>query len=372
MHAPLTRRPSVRPLPVHGRSAPPSVHRAPPRRRVAAANDGGVAAAADPPIPSISTPADAAAAVDALLSLIADTDRGSAAPPATAARADALIDGLAAFGAAQTPRPLENNPALFGNFDVAYVGTRGTRQAGQPAGGRWRSGLGRALFATTAVGQGVYPGGDDASPPLVTNLVAFRAFGCLPGHIGLRGVASPVSDPSTAARSAHPASRGGDTVRVAFDPPELVLGHPAHPASIALKIGPPSAVQLSTTFLDARVRLGRGSFGSRFVFTRDGVAAGAGLADVGTHATGPAGWAVLGGVVGCCAAVVAVIATRTPAWPVAARFAAAALPAVIGAALTAAVVKDRLVARGRLGREAGNEGSRREVTVAPTAAVRGG
>jgi hypothetical protein len=36
--------------------------------------------------------------------------------------------------------------------------------------------------------------------------------------------------------------------------------------------GPPSSVQLTTTYLDERIRLGKGSRGSLFVFTRGGAA----------------------------------------------------------------------------------------------------
>ena len=340
------------------------------RPRQAAAAVGDDPTTPQPPLPNIASTSDATAAVTALLTLIAGTDRGSAAPPSTAAAADDLIDALAAFGASQAPRPLDDeNELLWGAFDVAYVGTRGTRQRGQPAGGQWRSGVGQALFATTFVGQGVYkqaaaggPSRQPPPPPLATNLVAFRAFGgLLPGHIGLRGVVSVVADPALAARSAHPDSAGGDTVRVAFDPPELVLGAPAHPAAVALKIGPPSAVQLTTTYLDARVRLGRGSFGSRFVFTRipGGDAAAGRLQAVGTHTTRPAGWAVCAGVLAACAAAVASLATRTPAWPLAARLVAGVLPALVGLCLGAAVVKDRLTAWRGPGRERGNEGSGR-------------
>ena len=58
--------------------------------------------------------------------------------------------------------------------------------------------------------------------------------------------------------------------QVRFERPELVL------PGLALRIGPPSSVQLATTFLDERVRLGRGSRGSRFVFARGGAADSAG------------------------------------------------------------------------------------------------
>jgi hypothetical protein len=42
--------------------------------------------------------------------------------------------------------------------------------------------------------------------------------------------------------------------------------------ALAAAAGPPSSVQLSTPYLDERVRLGRGSRGSLFVFTRGGAA----------------------------------------------------------------------------------------------------
>jgi hypothetical protein len=48
--------------------------------------------------------------------------------------------------------------------------------------------------------------------------------------------------------------------------------------------GPPSSVQLTTTYLDERIRLGKGSRGSLFVFTRGGAADEAGeLMRVCTH-----------------------------------------------------------------------------------------
>jgi len=165
-----------------------------------------------------------------------------------------------------------------------------------------------------------------------------------------------------------------DTVRVAFDPPELFLGSPGHFAAVSLRVGPPSAVQLSTTFLDRRVRLGRGSFGSRFVFTPleagEGSADGAELRAVGTHSTGAGGWAALGAVVSACGAA-AVLAASRPAWPLAGRAAAAAPFALLTVLLTAAVLKDRLIAWTGPGVERGNEGSGARVAVPPTAAAGG-
>lgn len=59
------------------------------------------------------------------------------------------------------------------------------------------------------------------------------------------------------------------------------------------RIGPPSSVQLATTYLDEEVRLGQGSRGSLFVFTRGGAADGAGMDLVGLEQTTPGAKALL-------------------------------------------------------------------------------
>lgn len=70
-------------------------------------------------------------------------------------------------------------------------------------------------------------------------------------------------------RSAIPAR--SLAVQVFFEPPVLSL-----PGGVHIRIGPPSSVVLKTTFVDERVRLGLGSRGSYFVFTRGGAADAAG------------------------------------------------------------------------------------------------
>lgn len=66
-------------------------------------------------------------------------------------------------GRLQAQRPLQD-PLIFGNYNVAYV-SMGDRQYGQPAGGRFRGGLGKLLFRTTLLAQSVL------KPDVVTNKV---------------------------------------------------------------------------------------------------------------------------------------------------------------------------------------------------------
>jgi hypothetical protein len=162
---------------------------------------------------------------------------------------------------------------------------------------------------------------------IATNKVAFRLLGMLSGYIGLRGRVEAVGDtgdtvvgaaagdgalivaaiiatacthapllnlasrlpshPCTTcgrglptcptavlhqpnSRLPHPDPRMPPPQKVLFEPPVLSLG-PLH-----FRIGRDSDVVLSTTYLDERVRLGKGSRGSLFVFTRGGAADDAG------------------------------------------------------------------------------------------------
>ncbi len=284
------------------RAAPP-----PRRRRLAAA--ARASAAADAPLP---------AAVDRLLALVAGGE--DAMLPAARAEADALISRLEAAGAA---RPLEN-PMIFGDYVVAYVSV-GNRQLGAPAGGAFRGKLGRALFATRLLAQSVL------EPDVVTNYVGFALFGGIPGGVGLRG--RLVSVPETPGGADDAA-----TAKVFFDAPVLslnVLG------GLHARIGPPSTVVLTTTYLDERVRLGRGSRGSRFVFTRGGAAAEAGMERVGLERTSRAGKAAVAAALAALIGAGAWAASR-PAVPVPVR-ALGVVAAALGLALGGVVARGGIV-----------------------------
>ncbi|KAL4445848.1 hypothetical protein ABPG77_009047 [Micractinium sp. CCAP 211/92] len=216
--------------------------------------------------------------VDQVLEAIRDTDGGDRVSPAMRQQVDGWLQELGAIGDARAQRPLQD-PNIFGNYEVAYV-SMGKAQYGQPAGGRFRGGLGKLLFRTTLLAQSVL------QPDVVTNKVAFRLLGLIPGSVGLRG--SFVSCPDR---------EGGedrkDTVKVFFEPPVLSL-----PGGVHIRIGPPSSVVLKTTYVDERVRLGLGSRGSYFVFTRGGAADAAGMDQVGLEQCSTIGKVVLFGIVG--------------------------------------------------------------------------
>ncbi|KAF6265274.1 hypothetical protein COO60DRAFT_1623933 [Scenedesmus sp. NREL 46B-D3] len=207
---------------------------------------------------SVSGPS-AADIVSTVLDKVQGTDGGISMQPEQKREVDGLISQLEAAGCRQPPL---QDPLLFGNYIVAYTSS-GDDQKGQP---RHRH-----------------------------KKVTFKLLGVLPGAVGLRGTLVPVE-------AGQPHGRGtageGDTVRVLFEPPVLSLGTGLH-----FRIGPPSSVQLSTPYLDERVRLGKGSRGSLFVFTRGGAADEAGMDRVGIEPSTKSGvaWltaALLGMLVG--------------------------------------------------------------------------
>lgn len=182
--------------------------------------------------------------VRALTTLVADSDGGAALGADARKDADAMIGKLESVGADATVKP-NDDPKIFGYYDVSYVSV-GEKQVGNPAGGRFRSPLGRFLFKTIGLEQNLF------APNKIENRVAFTLFGCLPGEVALEGTFAPAEGVDD-----------GRTVKASFGPPGIsVAGGPK------LRIGPKSSVVLSTTYLDDHVRLGKGSRGSLFVFTR--------------------------------------------------------------------------------------------------------
>ncbi|KAK9812520.1 hypothetical protein WJX73_005534 [Symbiochloris irregularis] len=201
------------------------------------------------------------------------------------------LEQLSEIGERQSPRPLDNSN-LWGNFNVAYTSVLNSTQPRQPAGGRFRNAFGRRIFQTTQLCQSVL------RPDVVTNKVEFTLLGLISGFAGLRGQLQPLEEGDR------------DTVKINFAPPRLSLG-----GIIDLAIGPADSVQIKTTFLSPSVRVGRGSRGSWFYFTKGGSSDEAGMDRVGLGRTSAAGWAVLAAVIsGLCLAAKALWQTKVLVW----------------------------------------------------------
>ncbi|KAL7599419.1 probable plastid-lipid-associated protein 8, chloroplastic [Lactuca sativa] len=126
-------------------------------------------------------------------------------------------------------------PLIFGDWDVVYCSNPTS------PGGGFRSGLGRLVFKTNEMIQIV------EAPDIVRNKVSFLALGFLDGEVSLKGKLIVLDE---------------KWIKVVFEPPELKIG------SLGFQFGGESEVQLEITYIDDKLRLGKGSRGSLFVFQR--------------------------------------------------------------------------------------------------------
>ncbi|XP_076886693.1 putative plastid-lipid-associated protein 8, chloroplastic [Bidens hawaiensis] len=126
-------------------------------------------------------------------------------------------------------------PLIFGEWDVVYCSNPTS------PGGGFRSGFGRLIFKTNEMIQAV------EAPDIVRNKVSFSALGFLDGEVSLKGKLIVLDQ---------------KWIKVVFEPPHLKLG------SVEFQFGGESEVQLEITYIDDKLRLGKGSRGSVFVFQR--------------------------------------------------------------------------------------------------------
>ncbi|KAJ4833553.1 putative plastid-lipid-associated protein 8, chloroplastic [Turnera subulata] len=132
------------------------------------------------------------------------------------------------------PEPVKN-PLIFGEWDVAYCSNPTS------PGGGYRSSLGRLVFRTKEMTQAV------EAPDTIRNKVSFSALGFLDGEVSLKGKLMALDD---------------NWIQVIFEPPQLKVG------SLEFQYGGESEVKLQIIYVDEKIRLGKGSRGSLFVFQR--------------------------------------------------------------------------------------------------------
>lgn len=126
-------------------------------------------------------------------------------------------------------------PLIFGEWDVVYCSVPTS------PGGGYRSAFGRLIFKTNEMIQVIQ------APDTVRNKVSFCAFGFFNGEVSLEGKLKALDD---------------KWIQVIFEPPVLTIG------ALDFKYGGQSEVKLEITYIDEKIRLGKGSRGSVFVFQR--------------------------------------------------------------------------------------------------------
>nr|AEZ52397.1 PAP fibrillin [Wolffia australiana] len=180
--------------------------------------------------PSVAAPAEL---VESVLSKVNGTDRGVLLSKEGHADVDRLTTDLSKYCVEEPVK----NPLIFGEWDVAYCSNPTS------PGGGYRSAIGRLIFKTNEMIQIV------EAPDVVKNTVSFSLFGSLAGQVSLNGKLKVLSE---------------RWIQVVFEAPELKIG------SFDFRYGGQSEVKLEITYVDEKIRLGRGSRGSLFVFRRIG------------------------------------------------------------------------------------------------------
>ncbi|KAK1685299.1 hypothetical protein QYE76_046147 [Lolium multiflorum] len=126
------------------------------------------------------------------------------------------------------------SPLIFGEWEVVYCSVPTS------PGGIYRTPLGRLVFKTNDMVQVV------EAPDIVRNKLSLSVFG-LDGAVSLKGKLNVLDS---------------KWIQVIFEPAELKVG------SLGFQYGGESEVKLEITYVDEKIRLGKGSRGSLFVFLR--------------------------------------------------------------------------------------------------------
>eukprot|EP00960_Hanusia_phi_P033401 750443-Hanusia_phi.AAC.6 len=276
---------------------------------------------------------EAGAVVGEVLELINGTDRGADAEALPLARRKLLYEKLDSLEGRSREEDYVRTDRALGDYEVTFVGEkRATNQVNQTvssqAGGYWRGRLGRSIFETTGLYQNLLRMPRDKIPGYVqdglrqsvtrkqnernpninsgigirssydlqeteivaVNLVCAKFLQILSISVVLVGIVTELKEEQRVAIRKRAVETGraqrlgsdwqGDedhppptqnTVRVDFSSPLIAVGPAPLQRFLKLSIGPATDVFLDTTYVDDKIRLGRGATsGSRFVFQRVG------------------------------------------------------------------------------------------------------
>ncbi|KAK1290675.1 Oxysterol-binding protein-related protein 4C [Acorus calamus] len=189
--------------------------------------------ATPPPVAVVDSAGGPSDLVRSILSKVEGTDRGVRLAEEGHREVDELANRLKKFC---VDDPVKC-PLIFGEWDVVYCSVPTS------PGGGYRSAFGRLVFKTNEMVQGV------EAPDTISNRVSFSVFGFLDGEVSLKGKLKVLDD---------------KWIQVVFEPPHLKIG------SLDFQYGGESEVKLEITYIDEKIRLGKGSRGSLFVFRRRG------------------------------------------------------------------------------------------------------
>ena len=195
--------------------------------------------------------------VDRLLQLVGVNENGNSID-------DQEIQSLISLLERMSP-DVTSFPSILGNYNVTHVIPNKPNE--KPVGGKWSRGPVQALLKTRRTLQHLLPPKAEDSVAEAINVISLSALNDMFRiHVVLRGDAYALTDTERTTIAQNQQTPGGlspRTVRADFDPPRIVVGR-----LLNLSLGPTSSVVLDTPYCDDRVRLGKGSRGTWFVFKR--------------------------------------------------------------------------------------------------------
>lgn len=174
--------------------------------------------------------------VDQILEGIKLSENGAAASREHKEEVDEKLKRLISYGDRTETCYIEDD-TIFDSYVVSYTSSSARYR---PDGGGFRS----QFFQNVGAFQHLI------RPNIAVNCVLFRLLGIIPGMVGLYGKLSPDK----------PLGINGVTIK--FDPPRVRI------CGAVWRLGKESRVRLRIAYLDDRVRIGVGSSGSLFVFSR--------------------------------------------------------------------------------------------------------
>ena len=160
-----------------------------------------------------------------------------------------------------------NFTAVLGNYNVTHVIPSKPNE--KPVGGKWSRGPAQALLKTRRTLQHLLAPKQTKSVAEAVNVISLSALGDLFRiHVILRGDAfsmTPLERHDVIQTRQTPGGLSPRTVRADFDAPRIIVAR-GKTSLVNLSVGPSSSVVLDTPYCDERIRIGKGSRGSWFIF----------------------------------------------------------------------------------------------------------
>ena len=196
-----------------------------------------------------------------IINILKDTDYGSNCLNTTTIKVNDFINNLSSVE--NEVAPIDDD-LLFGNYKVSYSNTLYSKdQRGEAAGGGFRNM--KFIYKVDGLYQHVLRSSNSAQ---VINYVRGTLFHWFVLSVVLRGQIEKLSEErKNVILSNYGNKMTTSAVRADFDPPRLALSYGEN-VLLSFSIGPKSSVELDTTYVDDKIRVGKGARGSYFIFER--------------------------------------------------------------------------------------------------------